>query len=132
MRQKLQMRYWCDHCKKSGAQGPAMLKHEAGCTLNHQRKCRMCEAAGETNNQFEDLWEAFEEGGFKGLRDACSQCPACTLTILRHAHSRDRSGYVEGDICSTDDDGQYAYDYKEDCKSFWRDVNSTKHDDGYY
>jgi hypothetical protein len=132
MKSKLQMRHWCEHCKKSGAQRAAMLKHEMGCTLNWQRKCRMCEAGGEAQVPADELQAAFDEGGFKGLRDACSQCPACTLTVLRKAHSKQAGEWAEGDICSTDDDGQYKYDFKADCKDFWSAVNSTKHDDGYY
>jgi hypothetical protein len=35
-------RYYCDHCKKAGQSGGHIKKHEDACTLNPERKCRMC------------------------------------------------------------------------------------------
>jgi hypothetical protein len=37
-------RYYCDFCKKAGNSGFHLKKHEASCTLNPGRVCRMCAA----------------------------------------------------------------------------------------
>ena len=42
MRVVLRNRYYCDHCKKGAGTRQSMARHEAGCTLNPQRECRMC------------------------------------------------------------------------------------------
>jgi hypothetical protein len=35
-------RYYCEHCPKAGQSGFHMKNHEASCTLNPARVCRMC------------------------------------------------------------------------------------------
>lgn len=35
-------RYYCDHCKKGGQSPYHMRNHEAVCTLNPKRQCKMC------------------------------------------------------------------------------------------
>ena len=35
-------RYYCDHCKKSGASSFHMAAHERSCTLNPLRSCKCC------------------------------------------------------------------------------------------
>lgn len=42
MRTKKVNRYWCDHCNKAGLSAGSMAKHEAHCTLNPARNCRVC------------------------------------------------------------------------------------------
>lgn len=42
MRTKKVNRYWCDHCNKAGLSASAMTRHEAHCTLNPARNCRVC------------------------------------------------------------------------------------------
>lgn len=128
MRQKLQMRYWCDHCKKAGSRGPAMLKHERSCTLNWDRSCRMCEALGNSQQPADELWNAFQRGGFDELRKLCEECPACTLMVLR------RFWKIDADPCTslTDGDGRYSYDFKADCAAWIAALREQKAEDGYY
>jgi hypothetical protein len=47
MRTKKVNRYWCDFCNKAGLQAGAMRKHELHCTLNADRKCRVCAMIGD-------------------------------------------------------------------------------------
>lgn len=42
MRTKKVNRYWCDFCNKAGLSADAMAKHEAHCTMNPDRNCRVC------------------------------------------------------------------------------------------
>ena len=42
MKQKQVWRYWCEFCNKAGLQKAHMAQHEAHCTLNPHRECRVC------------------------------------------------------------------------------------------
>jgi len=123
MKSKLQMRHWCEHCKKSGSRAPAILKHERGCTNNWQRTCGMCERAGNVQESSDALWAAFMSGGFPAMRQLCAECPACTLMILRRkAKLREPDDWASG---PNPDDGRGAFDFKAECKAFWADINDS-------
>lgn len=47
--------YYCDHCKKRSLASGSMKKHEAGCTLNPNRKCRVCDMLGAAQQPIADL-----------------------------------------------------------------------------
>jgi len=47
MKTKLVKRHWCDFCNRAGLQARAMAKHEAHCTLNPARACRVCVLLGD-------------------------------------------------------------------------------------
>lgn len=47
MKRVQRWRYYCDFCKKAGNSGGHMKKHEASCTLNPARVCRMCVHIGD-------------------------------------------------------------------------------------
>lgn len=47
MKRVQRWRYYCDHCKKAGNSGGHMKRHEASCTLNQARVCRMCTHIGD-------------------------------------------------------------------------------------
>lgn len=106
MRSKKVTRYWCDHCNKAGLQVHAMAKHEAHCTMNPLRKCRVCELLGEVTPVVGDLVALLprpgdypstgnfdEENAFydavdsalPALREAAHNCPACVMAALRQA-----------------------------------------------
>ena len=42
MRRVKKWRYYCEFCKKSGNSGSHMARHEARCTMNPHRECRVC------------------------------------------------------------------------------------------
>jgi hypothetical protein len=106
MRKKQVWRYWCDFCGKAGLQKHAMAKHEQHCTLNPQRKCRVCELVGHGScenlqaliaimpdpSRFKkyDCGEYFSSdltvaanAELKKLRDAAQDCPACLMSAIR-------------------------------------------------
>ena len=108
MRREKRWRYYCEFCKKSGASGGHMSRHEKSCTLNPNRMCRMCEVADEAQPNMSDMIEAlsvatvFEKGetiedfdnfisytienekeAVDKLCDVANGCPACMLAALR-------------------------------------------------
>lgn len=84
MKQKKVWRFYCDHCKKAGGGKRAMETHERHCTLNPERECRVCALVhGAHPRPMPELIAALNEGGYKKLREASSECPACILARLR-------------------------------------------------
>jgi hypothetical protein len=106
MRQKQVWRYWCEYCNKAGLQKHAMAKHELHCTLNPNRKCRVCDIVGSAIG--EDLsnlialmpdpaqYKKYDCGEYFGqeltaavnavlpkLREKSGDCPACIMAALR-------------------------------------------------
>lgn len=110
MKSRQVWRHTCDFCKKSLLKRPAMEKHEAHCTANPNRKCRMCALIGEApvapagelakmltprpaflyGSELE-AWRAIVLPQFVALRERTNDCPACMLAALRQAgvHSND-------------------------------------------
>lgn len=43
MKRVQRWRYYCDFCKKAGNSGGHMKSHEASCTLNPGRVCKLCQ-----------------------------------------------------------------------------------------
>lgn len=72
-------RYYCDYCKKSSGGSYAMKLHEAHCTNNPNRKCRMCHDPVE--NPAGHSVKTIEE-----LRKLAGECPACMLSVFRQSH----------------------------------------------
>lgn len=110
MKSRQVWRHTCDWCKKSLLKRPAMEKHEAHCTANPNRKCRMCALIGEEpvapagelakmmtpmppsfSESEMEAWRAIALPQFAALRERVNGCPACTLAALRQAgmHSND-------------------------------------------
>lgn len=106
MRSKKVTRYWCDHCNRAGLQAHAMAKHEAHCTMNPLRKCRVCDLMGEVTPTVADLVALLPRPGdypslgtmdevntlreavdasIPVLREAAHNCPACIMAALRQA-----------------------------------------------
>ncbi len=96
MRTKIVKVHYCDFCRKRKFTIPAMQKHEASCTLNPNRVCKMCVMAGHEQRPIEELAAAFNSAGKpdseweekeKVLRAACENCPACLLATARQTTS---------------------------------------------
>jgi len=117
MKSKLRWRHYCDYCSKSGGQRPTMEKHEAHCTLNPERGCRMCEAAGLEQQPVADLIEALGDGDEEGMKVLCGKaqgCPACMLAAIR------QSGLRYRDVTFTDAEGTFlAFDFRREAEGFW-------------
>jgi hypothetical protein len=97
MRTKKVNRYWCDFCNKAGLQAGAMRKHEKHCTLNADRKCRVCRLIedGMDSDEFEakrpladliamlpDSTPYHAESFGRELEDAHSALTAALVAIL--------------------------------------------------
>ena len=125
MKSKKVTRYWCDFCKKSGASGYHMGRHEKHCTANPGRECRVCKFARGDDSRT-DLAAAVQllQGGDweaarplpPALREATGGCPACILAALRQA-------LVPVGAASD-------FDYKAEMASLWNDVNADREE--YY
>jgi hypothetical protein len=110
MKSRQVWRHTCDFCKKSLLKRPAMEKHEAHCTANPNRKCRMCALIGEEpvapagelakmmtpppaswGSEEREAWQAVVLPQFAALRERTNGCPACMLAALRQTgvHSND-------------------------------------------
>lgn len=105
MKKLQRWRYYCDFCKKAGGSGAAMLAHESSCTLNPDRRCRLCVLTnGGCASTMEELmaplpdpteWHAKwseelqrelvekTEAAMPALRELAQNCPACIMAALR-------------------------------------------------
>ena len=90
MRKEKKWVYYCDFCKKRGLR--SLKIHEAHCTLNPQRSCRLCKSKFDYPDLVNKLKFTTEEGEWPGnhykiqatdLMDPVEGCPICALTILR-------------------------------------------------
>lgn len=119
MRKLMRWRYYCEFCKKSGASGGHIAKHEASCTRNPNRVCRMC-AKGELVQQpMETLLAALHEGGADAVLRLAEGCPACTMAAILVHRGSEPLEYEE----STGYTNFIEFDYKKAADSFWADVN---------
>ena len=138
MRKALRWRYYCEFCKKAGNSAFAMKTHEAGCTMNPNRKCRMCDFVAGTQKPIRDLMallpdpKAFEKkmtdcdftffDGLDGavtkalpaLRDSTDNCPACIMAALR------QKGIPVP--CAN------GFNFTQECKELWAEVNENHYE----
>lgn len=138
---KMRPRYYCEHCKKGSGSPSAMRRHESACTLNPQRKCRMCELQGQMfGDDFNgphptsELRNVLDTDGFDSMRRLCNRCPACTLATLRTLWQLDPEvGYFVGGPA----DGRDAWSYEADKKRWWDEYREAqavirdRHTDAY-
>ena len=143
MKIKLVKQYCCDFCKKKRYTVAAMNKHESHCTLNPNRKCRVCEkiSGDDTPNltgpqmvamlpNINDFGKQTEWGigvdvgklhgalkeKIQPLRDAVDNCPACLLAAFR------QSGIGIPLV------GEDIFNYSDDMKEFWDNYNADQQD----
>ena len=126
MKTKRVLRYYCDFCKKSGCGKYAMEQHELYCTMNPNRRCRMCEIAKIEQIPIEELKKVLQlplehqddfgsisyvMDGDKPLQEIqnLTNCPACILSAIR------QSGQISY---------MYEFDYKKECESFFEKLNN--------
>jgi hypothetical protein len=142
MKIKLVNRYCCDFCKKKKYTKAAMNNHESHCTINPNRRCRVCEKIEGSDSpnltgpqmiailpnvkDFEKTNEnwggtCIDEGELckaielkiDELRSAVNNCPVCLLAAFRQAKI---PLYSLGKI----------FNYTDEMKSFWDDYNSVR------
>lgn len=129
MRVVLRNRYYCDFCKKSGGSAGPMRKHEVACTLNPDRKCRMCEHTGGHEHELPQLIAILGKGGVKEMKalvEAAADCPACILAAIRQSKLLDPEN-LEYTGAGT----AFWFDFKAECKSFWAD-HGRQNQGSYY
>ncbi len=111
MRKEKRWRYYCDFCNKAGGHRYYMERHEKSCTLNPNRKCRMCGVSGTTSlvgmeiktGRYGEL--ANPEEVMKKLDSDTNGCPACKLAAIRQ--SGHAALFFE------------HFNYKEENKNYW-------------
>lgn len=110
MREKLVKRFYCDHCGKGRFHRAAMVKHEAACVYNPQRKCPLCEEAKFPQSSMPDLINALEAcptGNLDRLRFMANSCPACMLAAIVQ--------------CRTTRDGEWTdFSYKAELQDWYQ------------
>ena len=126
MRSKMMRRYYCEFCGKGGMSSHHMVKHEKHCTMNPDRKCRMCafiDNASPNTREFiarvpvpeydkevgSFLWVLINRAEIAAAisKILVDSCPACSLAVLRQTkiHSFEA-----------------GFDYKKECVLFWKGV----------
>ena len=115
MKKVKRWRYYCDYCKKSGASGGHMARHEKSCTMNPNRTCLMCQYGNNDQAEMPDLLEALKIANEK-LREVSGNCPICILSALR------QSGYP----------GIFQdFNFEKEKEMFWDEINRDRHESRY-
>jgi len=112
MKMRMRPRYYCDFCGKASGSAWAMKRHEAACTLNPARVCRMCALLELGSSHLDAGKAAFLAPALTSdwparmaaLRTATENCPCCILAVLRQtgvatpakADEDGPGGYPEG------------------------------------
>jgi hypothetical protein len=102
MKTRIVKRHNCEHCGKGGFHRPAMERHEAGCTANPNRVCKMCLMRARWDEdapmqkptaEISALIDSFEPDYMgdnnltaeMAIRDFVGDCPACLLAGSRQS-----------------------------------------------
>lgn len=127
MRVFMRPRYGCDHCKKIGGSKRHMAKHEAGCTNNPNRVCRLHEfaAPGEDAPDVQTLLDALAAGGWPKLVEVSHNCPACKLAALRQSLEPPEPGEGAAPMVG---DGRDEFDFRAEVAAVWADHNDVERD----
>jgi len=129
MRTAMRPRYYCDHCNKGNGSPSAMRRHEAGCTKNPNRVCRMCalvrdEFGGPEQRCLSDLTAILQAAGFKAMCDAANDCPACILAALRPLNFAGDAESPPGVLGP--EDGRESWSYRSAKDQWWKEINSER------
>lgn len=113
MKTKRVLRYWCDHCNKSGGRKDAMIKHEKHCIKNPQRICRMCIANNSKQLSIDELVNILNDEGLDKLKEKTKNCPACILAAIVKSKRYDLSEKAR-------------WNFKEEVNKFWERKNNEE------
>jgi len=120
--------YYCEFCGKHSLR--SLKIHEEHCTLNPNRKCRLCNTETlkliidkysnrykivEVDSEYNVVKVEWLNGEVKieDIIKDCGNCPNCVLTILRLTKM---NRYLCG----------LHYDYKKALEDFWHDRNAEE------
>lgn len=147
---KMRPRYYCDHCKKVSGSKSAMAIHEAHCTANPDRTCRMCGTSigprhhvgilQRPGNTMED-WRAKMDS----LRSATEDCPCCILAAIRQSGIQkgrlepdaegffpDNSAMIWREQGAATGEVWLGFDFRVEKDAYLRERASRLHDERYY
>lgn len=127
-------RYYCDHCKKASGSPSFMKRHESGCTNNPNRVCRMCailadEGGPDPAPSRDELARILDAQGFKALREAANDCPACILSVIR-LYNFEGDAETPGGVRGPED-GRESWSYTEAKKAWWSDFKDKQAESSY-
>lgn len=125
-------RYYCDFCKKANCSKPSIASHEASCTMNPSRVCRMCKFIDEDQANMADLigalpavsqlaknddilgfqFSSLTDDTMAKLREVAGGCPMCMLAALRQKKIPV--------YCAI------RFDFAAECKSIFSDASENK------
>jgi len=117
MIEKIKKVYYCEFCKKHRLTKNSIITHEEHCTLNPNRKCRMCERQGIPDYEIGDK---FTDEILDRMRDTI-KCPACMLAIIRKWIKDEKKDSRDFDS---------TFKFQEEIEKYWedeqnRDIEST-------
>lgn len=116
--------YQCDHCKVRKYSLGAISKHEASCTANPNRVCRMHRYFEKDQRPVVELCAALSlslpDGGMAALRKLAGGCPACILAAIRQSKVC-ASGPVETFTEAPKELVEFSF--KTEVKALWESVN---------
>ncbi len=124
MKKVKKWRYYCEFCKKSGASGGHMQKHETGCTNNPRRICQFCKLneleqkdATVLAANLKALAVKDVDAAMKALRTECGDCPTCILSAIRQSGllGYKEEGYID-----------FGFDYQKEKEQFWISHNQRE------
>jgi len=119
MRQAKKWVYYCDFCKKHSLR--SLKEHEAHCTLNPDRTCRLCDEVRDYRALVKKLpfatdrdCEFGENINIKSvdLMSLVDGCPVCALTVFRLFFKEKATEYC---IIHCD------FNFKREMESWWAD-----------
>jgi hypothetical protein len=125
MKQRKAWRYTCEHCKKSGCNKTAILKHEQGCCKNPNRICGICREVGLTQQPLtlliaeqHKVFGAGDDIELGLLRENTDGCPACMLATIIQGKLN-----IEGD---EEGPGKwFPFVWKTEHDEFWKRHNEA-------
>jgi hypothetical protein len=130
MTKKQVWQYKCEFCGKRGYSAGHMRRHEAGCTANPERACRMHAYFETPQIPVADLRKALDtrlpDCGMAELRRISGGCPMCMLAAIR-----------QSEIQTWDGDAEHpprdlGFDFKAELKAAWAGINERGIDYGVY
>jgi len=116
MKIKHVVRYYCNFCGRGMCRKDSMEKHERHCTMNIDRKCRLCDLANNEQQSIIFLFGALDSGGLDALRDASGNCPVCIYATLRQSAKFNGKELSQWDFCLNDE-----------MKMFWDKLNTESY-----
>ena len=134
MKRRMVWRYWCEFCGKGGCSAGHMERHEAACTANPGRVCRMCANTGTTQAPMAELvaiasetcsTDAERVALVSKIEAAADGCPVCVFAAIRQAGRVSGKFKAAGDNFECVDPG-LPFDLKTRLREKWAEVDALR------